>query len=52
MTFKLSNRSLEKLDGVDERLVAIVKHAIGATKIDFGVYMWAPHNRRTERARS
>ena len=37
MTFKLSNRSVEKLDGVDERLVAIVKHAIGATKIDFGV---------------
>ena len=37
MTFKLSNRSLEKLKGVDERLVAIVKHAIGATKIDFGV---------------
>ena len=37
MTFKLSKRSLEKLEGVDERLVAIVKHAIGATKIDFGV---------------
>ena len=37
MTFKLSNRSLEKLEGVDERLVAIVKHAIGSTKIDFGV---------------
>jgi len=37
MTFKLSQRSLDKLEGVDERLVAVVKHAITATKIDFGV---------------
>jgi hypothetical protein len=37
MTFKLSNRSLEKLEGVDDRLVAVVKHAIGISKIDFGV---------------
>ena len=37
MTFKLSNRSLKKLEGVDERLVAIVKYAITETKIDFGV---------------
>lgn len=37
MTYKLSQRSLDKLEGVDERLVAVVKHAITATKIDFGV---------------
>jgi len=37
MSFKLSNRSLGKLEGVDERLVAVVKHAITVTKIDFGV---------------
>jgi peptidoglycan L-alanyl-D-glutamate endopeptidase CwlK len=37
MSFKLSQRSLDKLEGVDERLVAVVKHAITATKIDCGV---------------
>jgi peptidoglycan L-alanyl-D-glutamate endopeptidase CwlK len=37
MSFKLSQRSLDKLEGVDERLIAVVKHAITATKIDFGV---------------
>lgn len=37
MTFKLSKRSLSKLEGVDERLVAIVNYAITETKIDFGV---------------
>lgn len=37
MTFKLSQRSLDKLEGVDERLVAVVKRAIGETKVDFGV---------------
>lgn len=37
MTFKLSQRSLDRLEGVDERLVAVVKHAITATKVDFGV---------------
>lgn len=37
MTFKLSQRSLDRLEGVDERLVAIVKYAITSTKIDFGV---------------
>ena len=35
--FKLSRRSLDRLEGVDERLVAVVKHAITATKTDFGV---------------
>ena len=37
MTFKLSQRSLGKLEGVDERMVAVVKYAIGETKVDFGV---------------
>lgn len=37
MTFKLSGRSLSKLEGVDERMVAVVKNAITRTKVDFGV---------------
>ena len=37
MTFKLSKRSLDKLEGVDEQLVATVKLAIAVAKIDFGV---------------
>ena len=35
--FKLSNRSLKRLEGVDERLIAVVTLAIHRTKIDFGV---------------
>jgi len=35
--FKLSKRSLSNLEGVDERLVEVVKHAITITRIDFGV---------------
>ena len=35
--YKLSKRSLDRLDGLDERLVAVVKSAIHRTKIDFGV---------------
>lgn len=35
--FQLSRRSLDRLQGVDERLVAVVKYAITATKTDFGV---------------
>ena len=35
--YKLSQRSLDRMEGVDERLVAVVKHAITATKTDFGV---------------
>lgn len=35
--FKLSERSLSKLQGVDERLVLTVHLAIQRTKIDFGV---------------
>ena len=35
--YKLSKRSLDKLEGLDPRLVAVVKSAIHTTKIDFGV---------------
>ena len=35
--FKLSNRSLEKLEGVNPVLVDTVKRAIELTKVDFGV---------------
>jgi hypothetical protein len=37
MSFKLSARSLSKLEGVEESLVAVVKDAIKLTKVDFGV---------------
>ena len=37
MTYKLSKRSLDRLDGLDERLIAVVKSAIHRSKIDFGV---------------
>lgn len=37
MSFKLSNRSLSRLEGVDEGLVKVVKRAIEITPIDFGV---------------
>lgn len=37
MTFKLSQRSLDRLSGVDSNLVAVVKRAIEVTKVDFGV---------------
>ena len=37
MTYKLSKRSLDRLEGVDERLIAVVKSAIHKSKIDFGV---------------
>jgi peptidoglycan LD-endopeptidase CwlK len=37
MTFKLSQRSLGNLEGVDKRLQKAVQHAIGETKVDFGV---------------
>jgi len=35
--FKLSQRSLDELNGVDPRLVAVVKRAIQLTTVDFGV---------------
>lgn len=37
MTFKLSARSLAKMEGVDPRLVAVVKRAIELTEVDFMV---------------
>ena len=37
MAFKLSKRSLAKLEGVDSKLVNVVQTAIGITNIDFGV---------------
>ena len=37
MTFKLSRRSLDRLEGIHERLQAVVKQAITLTKTDFGV---------------
>lgn len=37
MTYALSSRSLEKLQGVDERLVRVVQRAIELTTVDFGV---------------
>ena len=35
--YKLSQRSLDRLEGLDERLIAIVNSAIHRSKIDFGV---------------
>ncbi len=37
MTFKLSERSLGRLEGVDKSLVAVAKYAIGITNVDFGI---------------
>lgn len=37
MTFKLSQKSLDKLKGVDEDLVRVVKRAIELTTVDFAV---------------
>lgn len=37
MSFKLSQRSLSRLEGVNEDLVSVVKWAIDITKVDFGV---------------
>ena len=37
MAFKLSQRSIDKMEGVDANLVAVTNRAIELTKIDFGV---------------
>lgn len=37
MPFRLSQRSIERLDGVHEELVRVVMRAIAITKVDFGV---------------
>lgn len=44
MPFKLSGRSLERLEGVNPDLVRIVERAIGLSTVDFGVAA----GRRTE----
>ena len=35
MSYKLGKRSKEKLEGVDERMVSIVRYAVSVTKQDF-----------------
>jgi len=37
MTFKLSQKSLDKLNGVDERLIKVVHDAIKISTVDFSV---------------
>lgn len=37
MTFKLSKKSLSKLEGVDPRLVKVIKGAIEVTEVDFTI---------------
>ena len=37
MTFKLSTKSQDRLKGVNNKLVKVVKRAIKETKVDFGV---------------
>ena len=37
MRYELSKRSLSKLEGVDDKLVRVVKRAIELTKVDFAV---------------
>jgi len=37
MAFKLSARSLKRLEGVDPKLVSVVKRAIEISKVDFAV---------------
>lgn len=37
MSYKLGKRSLERLEGVDERMAAVVRYAISVTKQDFSV---------------
>ena len=48
MSFKLSKRSLDKLEGVNHNLVNVVHKAIELTKVDFGV-VYGLRTRRTEK---
>ena len=48
MSYKLGKRSLDRLIGVDERMVAVVKYAINVTKQDFLCDLWAAHHRGAE----
>jgi hypothetical protein len=44
MTFKLSQRSLGNLEGVDKRLQRAVRHAIGRDQGRFWRHLWAAHD--------
>ena len=35
--YKFSRRSLDRLEGVDERLQAVARQAVGLSRIDFGI---------------
>lgn len=37
---KFSKRSLERMWGVDERLIEVMRHAISITKVDFGIPLY------------
>jgi hypothetical protein len=37
MTFKLSQRSLDRLKGIDEKLIAVATRALELTEIDFAI---------------
>jgi peptidoglycan LD-endopeptidase CwlK len=50
MSFKLSQRSLDKLEGVNPKLVAVVQKAILLTKIDFGVTYGSAYSGRARKA--
>jgi peptidoglycan LD-endopeptidase CwlK len=53
MSFKLSQRSLDKLEGVNPKLVAVVQKAILLTKVDFGVtYGYSGRARKAAAGRS
>ena len=41
MSYKLGKNSLAKLEGVDERMVAVVKYAINVTKHRLQCNLWA-----------
>ena len=49
MSFKLSRRSLDRLEGIDERLQAVVKMAITADQNRFRSYAGYENPRTTER---
>ena len=38
MAYKLSNRSLSRMEGIDERMIEVVKVAIEHTKIDLALH--------------
>ena len=37
MSFKFGSKSIERMSGVDDRLIAIANRAIQLTKVDFGI---------------